>query len=294
MWSVIVPTQNRVDSIRDCLRALAGLSYPHDLFEVIVVDDGGDDGWRLETELVSPDLGARMQVRLVRQAPSGPAAARNHGASVARGEYLAFSDDDCAPTAEWLSELECALRSNPHALVGGRVVNGLDQNPYSTASQLLIDYLCAEYTYKGQPRFLTSNNLALSREAFVRLGGFDETFPLPAAEDRELAEHWRQCGGEIVYRPDAVVRHLHRLTLSGFLRQHFHYGRGAHRFRRICNKNGWARIPTDPLRFYFGLLVFPLKRGSQRSISPFLLIILFVVSQLAGVAGYLRESFAIK
>jgi len=286
VWSVVIPTRNRVDRLRNCLRALAAQNYPREQFEVIVVDDGGDR----EIEPLEPEFLKQLQIRLVRQPQTGPAVARNRGASLARGEFLAFTDDDCTPIPDWLSELERVLRPNPNALVGGRVLNALGRNPYSTASQLLIDYLCAAYTHNGQPRFLTSNNIALTREAFVRLGGFDESFPLPAAEDRALSEHWRQSGGDILYVEGPVVHHLHNLTLGGFLRQHFRYGRGARHFSLVCKRNGWEAIRIEPLGFYLGLIAFPLKRVSALPVSRYWVSILLFTSQVAGVAGYAREA----
>jgi GT2 family glycosyltransferase len=181
------------------------------------------------------------------------------------------------------------LRSNPHALVGGRVFNALGGNPYATASQLLIDYLCAEYTQGGQPRFLTSNNLALTRTAFVQLGGFDGSFPLPAGEDREFSERWRRSGGNIQYVGGPVVNHLHELTLRGFLLQHFRYGRGARRLHQVGRRNGWESIRVEPLRFYLKLLMFPRVGSSTRPISCHWLSVLLLTSQVAGVAGYTYE-----
>src|SRR5580704_13436050 len=126
VWSVVIPTRNRVDRLRSCLGALAAQNYPREKFEVIVVDDGGAQ----EIEPIERALRDRVEIRVVRQPQTGPAAARNRGVSLARGEFLAFTDDDCTPIPDWLSELERVLRSNPNALVGGRVLNALGRNPY--------------------------------------------------------------------------------------------------------------------------------------------------------------------
>jgi glycosyltransferase involved in cell wall biosynthesis len=285
VWSVVIPTRNRADCLRKCLRALAAQDYPRERFEVIVVDDGGSPGIE-----IGADLRKELEIALVRQPRSGPAAARNRGASLARGQFLAFTDDDCEPVPDWLSELERVLRTNPKALAGGRVLNALGRNPYSTASQLLIDYLYAEYTRDGQPRFLTSNNLALARGAFLQLGGFDESFERAAAEDRAFSEHWRSNGGDLRYVKGPVVHHTHDLTLAGFLRQHFEYGRGARHFHQVCRRNGWGKITMEPLRFYLGLIAFPMTAGSMGRISAPWLSTLLLASQAATAAGYAYEA----
>src|SRR3712207_1403127 len=94
-FSVIVPTYERPAQLAACLGALARLDCPAASFEVIVVDDGSAaaPGRRLD------EFRDLLDVRLLTQANAGPAAARNRGASEARGSFLAFTDDDCAPDA---------------------------------------------------------------------------------------------------------------------------------------------------------------------------------------------------
>jgi glycosyltransferase involved in cell wall biosynthesis len=84
-------------------------------------------------------------VRLIQQSNGGPAKGRNRGADVARNEFLAFTDDDCQPSPGWLSALARRLQRSPECLVGGRTVNGLTENPYSAARQLIIEMVYAFY-----------------------------------------------------------------------------------------------------------------------------------------------------
>lgn len=119
-------------------------------------------------------------------------------------------------------------------MVGGRTFNALPENPYSAASQLLVDYL---YTYyNADPEragFFTANNLALPAESFRAIGGFDSTFPYAAAEDREFCDHWLHHGHRMRYAPEAVVYHAHALTLRTFWRQHCTDGRGASHCQQV-------------------------------------------------------------
>jgi glycosyltransferase involved in cell wall biosynthesis len=242
-WTIIVPTYERPDRLRDCLASLSRLTYPCDRFEVIVVDDGSRTS---PTEVVA-SWRAQLQIRLVAQEHAGPAAARNKGAEAARGTFLAFTDDDCLVTPDWLDRLETRLRESPWTAVGGRTVNAYPDNLCSTVSQLITDVL---YAYQaGRPgffRFVTSNNFAVPRAVFLEIGGFDPSFPLAAGEDREFCARWVRGGYRLVTEEGAVVYHRHWLTLSGFWRQQFGYGRGAYRFHRACARGNLTSHCVGP------------------------------------------------
>ena len=274
-----------------CLAALARQDHPHDDYEVIIVDDAGvgDDG--MTAALDEFRRLNNLAVRLVSQRTSGgPAVARNAGAAAARGRHLAFTDDDCEPRADWLSRLACHLRENPSAAVGGLTINSLPAVPYSTASQLLIDYLYDYYHVElNGARFFTSNNLALAVDDFRAVGGFDESFPLAAAEDREFCERWQRSGRRLLYAEDVVVYHGHRLDFRQFTRQHFNYGRGADYLHRSRARHTGAptRPKLEPLSFYSNLVRFPLRSGvSWRTLS---LVGLMALTQLAYACGYFAE-----
>src|SRR5262245_33694862 len=114
-FSIVVPTRSRPAELKRCLEALASIDYPRDRFEAIVVDDGGDPPAGVSAE----GFDRAMAVSVLRQSHAGPAAARNLGAARARGDFLAFTDDDCAPERSWLRSLASRLESAPDALVGG-------------------------------------------------------------------------------------------------------------------------------------------------------------------------------
>lgn len=280
-FSVVVPTWRRPDRLRDALAALAGLDYPADRYEVIVVDDGGG----VDAAVVGA---AASNVRFVEQAHSGPAAARNRGAAVASGDALAFTDDDCRPDPLWLRALADALVDHPGAAVGGRVVNAAPANVFGEATQLLIDSV-NDLAAASRPerRFATANNLALERGAFLEVGGFDESFPLAAAEDREFAERWQRHGRPLAFAPAAVVHHAHELSLGSFLRRHFAYGRGAYTLRADATRD--ERRLERP-RFYALLVLAPLRRA-HRGPRALALVALLAISQVATAAGYAVERF---
>lgn len=283
-FSVVVPTYARPGPLAACLQSLARLDYPRHRFEVIVVDDGSPNP---PEDLVDPFRG-RLEVALLRQPHAGPAAARNAGAAQAGGNFLAFTDDDCTPTAGWLKALAARFVHTPGHGVGGRTINSLPENLFSTASQQLIGYLYDYYNAEpAEARFFASNNLALPIEGFRAIGGFDTSFPRAAGEDREFCHRWRHYGYQLTYAPEAVVCHAHVLSLPRFWRQHYGYGSGAYHYRQLRAARGQERIKIEPMAFYLSLLRYPFSH--ERGWKALALAGLLAVSQVANAAGFFFE-----
>ena len=286
--SVVIPTYNRPATLARCLLALEQQDYHRDHFEVIVVDDGSPTPAARLAEQLPKDF----PVTFLRQENSGPAIARNVGALRARGRLLVFTDDDCAPTPDWLSCLVKCAASHPSAAIGGKTINALIGNPFSSASQQLVDYLYVVFNRPGSKAgwMFTSNNLALPTAMFRAIGGFASDFPHAAAEDRELCDRWQFEGNDMVYEPNALIYHSHHLSLASYVRQHFNYGRGAYRVQCLRRTRGIASR-LEPLRFYVDLVRSPF--GQQRIHRAALATILLGVAQIANAAGYFwqkRES----
>jgi len=282
-FTVVVPTHARPRRLGRCLGALSKLDYPRDKLQIVIVDDGSPASLRDVVGAGKTDL----DVALVEQDKAGPAAARNTGAQHARLAYLAFTDDDCAPDVNWLLEFANAFVKTPHALIGGRTVNALQSNLYAAVSQELVDYLYQYFNTDGATRFLTSNNIALPTDRFRALGGFSASFPLAAAEDRDLCRRWLEGGNPMGYAPEALVRHSHELTMRSFARQHFGYGRGAHGYHRRRAARGGTRLRIEPLRFYTGLLAYP--RRQHPPMTALAASALMFMSQVANAAGFFFE-----
>jgi glycosyltransferase involved in cell wall biosynthesis len=280
-FSVIIPTYERPGLLAECIRALARLDYPAERFEVIVVDDGSAVAPAAELE----EFGELLDVRLLTQANAGPAAARNRGAAAARGHFLAFTDDDCAPDAGWLRALAARFAETPDRLVGGRTLNALPANPHAETSQLIIEVVYEHYnTGPAGPRFFASNNLAAPAELFRAGRGFDEAFT--TSEDREVCDRWLARGLRLAYAPDAVVLHAHALTLRTLWRQHFGYGRGARHFHRARAARGAGGFRPEG-SFYLKLLRASLSRARRASsLAPPLLLFW---AQLANAVGFIYE-----
>jgi GT2 family glycosyltransferase len=285
LFTVVIPTYRRPGRLAECLAALALLDYPSERFEALVVADEEGEG-----SLPAPleDAASRPLVRFLRQPHSGPAVARNTGAREARGRYLAFTDDDCAPARDWLAKLEAGFTATRADVVGGRTVNGLPGNLFSEASQLLLEHVYRYYNADPcAPRFFASNNLAVQTDAFRRIGGFDPSYGLAGGEDRDLCDRLVHAGGSLVYRKDAVVAHSHELSLSRFWRQHQWYGQGAYRFHRARAARHQEPVRVEPPRFYRDLLAIPFDR--HRGVEALALTGLMALSQIANAAGFFGE-----
>src|SRR5947209_12797417 len=114
--SIVVPTYNRRASLERLLRALDEQTYPFDRFEVIVIDDGSDDGTPEQLQALT----TRYQLRVLGQPHQGPAAARNMGVSNAEAPLILFLDDDVVPTRDLIAvHIATHAAGGPTAVVIG-------------------------------------------------------------------------------------------------------------------------------------------------------------------------------
>ncbi|HZK78731.1 MAG TPA: glycosyltransferase family A protein [Gemmatimonadaceae bacterium] len=283
LFSIVVPTFNRPAELATCLDAIANCGFDRGRFEVVVVNDGGDD----PEPVLESARSAGINLRRLSKPNRGPAAARNYGASAARGDFLAFIDDDCIPAKDWLTRLEESVAAYPLALHGGRTVNLLRGNRCSQASQSLVDYVYRYYNDRTVSRtfFFASNNIAVATSLFAQIGGFDESFR--TAEDRDFCRSWHAKGWGFHYSPSVTIHHAHHLTLRTLQKQHFSYGRGALPYWRKSSA-GSGRIRVEPLSFYAGMMAHPFSQHIQR---PALVASLILISQVANAAGFAYEAF---
>lgn len=278
LFSVIIPSYNRPKQLGTCLESLTQLDYLRDRFEVIVVDDGSD---RPLDTVVAPFKDS-LNLRLIRQNNAGPAAARNSAARQAKGKYLAFTDDDCRPATNWLQALENCFTADSDRIVGGRTVNALANNLFSTTSQNIISMGYAHYNaIANQARFFASNNMVVPANRFGELNGFDESFT--TSEDRELCDRWLHHGYAMTYAPEVVIYHAHPMTLHSFWRQHFPYGQGAFRFHKTRAEKGWGNFAIEG-NYYLNLLRYPFENGQGKQ--GLVLTAVLFVSQVANAAGF--------
>ncbi len=212
--SVVVCSYNGSGTLRCCLEGLRRLDYP--AYEFIVVDDGSTDG----TATLAEENGARV----VRIPNGGLSNARNVGWRAARGEIVAYLDDDTSPDIHWLKYLATAFESADHAggggpniafLEDGLVAQGVDHAPGNPTQVLVTD---------SEAEHLPGCNMAFRKSCLEAIGGFDTQFRI-AGDDVDLCWRLQERGWKLGYHPAAMVWHHRRGTLRGYWRQQVNYGR---------------------------------------------------------------------
>jgi cellulose synthase/poly-beta-1,6-N-acetylglucosamine synthase-like glycosyltransferase len=212
-YSVVIPVHNGAATLERCLDGLGRQSVDRSRYEVILVDDGSDDG--------SGALGARPGVKVVPQSRRGAAAARNRGLEAARGRIVLFLDADCVPSPDWLERMTEPLRDDGVEGVVGRFESG-QRNWVARLIQLDLDRRHERMARFGRIDFVNTATCGFRREA---LGGkpFNETFG--KLEDIELSFRLAEKGVSMRYVPGAVVEHRHPESLLHYLTRRFLYGR---------------------------------------------------------------------
>lgn len=195
--SVVIPNLN-APTIAQTLSALETQTYNRNYYEVLVV---GMDSWGM---VRNSDL-----VRFISsEYPLSPAQARNCGAKEAKGDILVFTDADCIPYPNWLEILIERFEHPGVAVVGGSVEITPYQSYWTFVDNLNMFYEYLAIHPRGERKQLPSLNLAIRREVFEEMGGFDEKrYPRPSGEDADLTIRLRKRGYRLYFEPRAIVRH---------------------------------------------------------------------------------------
>lgn len=283
--SVVIPTYNRPKSLKKCLEALLKQDMQVD-WEIIVIDDGSE----ADLKTIIDSLNHEGRIQYHKQLNQGPATARNKGVSMAKGEFIAFIDDDCMPQKEWLQEH--LNMSQEGVIVGGKTINSYRNNLLSESSQVLIDFLYLFFK-NSNLNFYTSNNFSMDKKTFLEVGGFDESFPTSAGEDRELCVRWLHLGYELAFNEKAVIEHYHFLNFKNYCKLHFKYGTAAVPFRQKMKKIG-VDLNSGQSNFYNKLAKYPFKLNQYNFLEKTQIICFLGVSQIANILGHLSIRFAIK
>jgi len=232
MISVIIPTYNRCQLLKECLESLGRQTYPLSDIEVMVVNDGSTDG----TEAFLEDFKTRapFQFRYFRQQNKGPAAARNLALQNAKGNLIAFTDDDCTVDPDWLKEFAKGFQEKRIAGYGGAVRPKEDH--------LIGEYMTRERSLEpkeidGRIVYLVTCNACYRKEVLLKVRGFDETIRYPGGEDPDLSFRILEQGYELKYNPRSIVYHSYERSLGNFMKRYYNYGIGGkYTFRVWGNK----------------------------------------------------------
>lgn len=227
---MVIPTYNRCEDLRECLHSIFDLQIKP--YEVIVVDSNSNDATGKLKDL--------FPIKLVSLKERNRQRARNLGISMARGDIVAFLDDDVVVCKEWLDEIAKPYAEENVGGVGGRVIpydasesyvetrkhdvgkvfdNGLVLGNFDIPSQGLVEV----------DSFIGCN-MSFKRDLLLKIGGFDENFiGTGYRDDTDLCVRVSKLGYRLLYNSNALVRHKFRGKQVGgkwsywYVRNHIYF-----------------------------------------------------------------------
>lgn len=236
-YSIIIPSFNRADEIKELLRSVDKLQFPTERFEVIIADDGSTDN----TFEIVKEAQAKFHYTLhyFSQKNQGPGAARNFGMSKAKGDFFIFIDSDVTVPPMWLAHIDAALHKEQADAFGGPDTYRKDFPPLLKA----INYSMTSFITTGGMRgkkgkklarfYPRSFNMGLSRALWQKIGGFSS---LRHGQDIEFSHRILGSGAKVIFVADAPVFHKRRTNLRRFFRQVFNWGVARINLYKIDNK----------------------------------------------------------
>jgi GT2 family glycosyltransferase len=214
MVSVVVCTYNGSSWIRDCCEGLTRLEYPN--YEVIIVNDGSTDA---TSKIVN-----EYDFRVISTENQGLSTARNIGLEAARGEIVAYLDDDAYPDEQWLTYLATSFKNNHYSGIGGPNItppgDGFVSECVANAPGNPVYVLLSDQEAEHIP----GCNMAFRKTDLQAIGGFDPQFRT-AGDDVDVCWRLQQNGGSLGLNAAATVWHHRRNTLRTYWKQQVGYGR---------------------------------------------------------------------
>ena len=289
--SIVIPTKNRYPSINKLMCQLTKLTRQHKGgagYCLVVVDDGSSDTTRLLHGTC-----AAQQVMHIKS--SGPARARNLGATQQHSDYVVFLDDDCEVPVEYLANIDNATGQHPGADIIVGSIEPATKSRGSIAKYLSkTEFLSYKNISNESFDCFSSANLIVRTEYFKKTGGFNEDFLLAGGEDDFFFLTARRNKAIVAHDASLLVYHDHTTSYRGFLRRFYSYGYG---HVLVCiNGNidfSHYKISKKPAIFFlFGYPLFLLRCALRftleyRSINP-LHVLLWLTQKTMIKAGNYR------
>jgi len=208
--SIIVPAYNEAERIDDCVQSLLNQSYPSDLLQIIIVDNGSRDG-TFERLRQIPGILALQEPR------PGSYAARNYALKHATGDVVCFTDADCIADVNWVRNAIRHLGDINVGVVAGHVELDFMRAGRLSSSELFEKCFSFKQAENARNNVCVTANWCSSRSLLDRMGGFDGT--ARSGGDHRLAARIAAAGYRIVYAPDAIVRHPARACFDDLTRK---------------------------------------------------------------------------
>lgn len=243
-YSIVIPVYNGGARFKDCLARLVELDYARERFEVIVVDNGSEDG-TLNLSSVFAGRVRFLEERLTRS----PYTCRNLGARKAGGEWLLFLDADCLAGRDLLNRYDDELKVRSCAALAGGIRFSYEdpRNPceiYDSGRWL-------KQERSVRQGFGLTANLLVRRDIFFKAGGFPEG--IASGGDRFFGRRLRDLGVELGYAPQALVFHPARTSIEALVEKGYRVGKGfreaEYYWRHPLNSVGVPSAPSFFPRF---------------------------------------------
>jgi len=305
--SVIICTRDRPDYLRRALKRLVKLDYPQ--YEIIVVDNAPRT--TATAEVVSSFTADSSSVHYYREDCPGVSRARNCGIRQARGEIVAFTDDDIVVDQHWLTELMRAFQLGNNVGGGTSQVLAAELETYAQAlfeqyggfskgfadrifdlEENRVDHPLYPYTVG---LYGAGAGMAFRKSVLESLGGFDPalgpgTPTLGGGEDIALFVSVLNHGYQLAYKPTALAYHFHRRDYNSLKWQLYTYGIGLMAFLTKCIVEDPALItkifPRIPAAIVHILNPQSYKNKHRGADFPKELIWLEIIGMLYGPIAY--------
>jgi len=263
--SVLICTYNRAKTLDVAVESVAIQSLPESLpWEIVVVDNNSPDQTRQVVEALQRRYPER--IRYVLERKQGISHARNAGIMAAKGEIVAFLDDDETATTDWVQNLTANLHTGEWAGAGGRVLPPVSfiPPPWLSVKSSFANGPLAVFDLGLEPRQLNEPafgaNMAFRKEVFDQFGGFRTDLgrsgtSMISNEDTEFGRRLMTAGLRLRYEPSALTYHpveANRLKKQYFLDWWFNKGRSD--VRELGNAPGSTHFLGIPLRLFRAFL----------------------------------------
>ena len=258
--SIIIPVYNDCDRLKICLQSLEKQTYPHDQYNIIVVDNGSDDNQDVKNIVASFE-----QALAIEEKTPGSYAARNRGIASAKGDILAFTDADCIPAPNWIEKGVENLRSVPNCgLVAGKIERFFRNRDRLTVIELHDSLFCLRQKFNiEQEQYGATANLFIWREIIEKVGRFNHH--LKSSGDKEFGKRVALFGYQLIYAEDTIIAHPARHSLKEFHRKVIRIAGGEYDLVN-CQESSFLRKQLKislsilknliPPVMYFGLVWF--------------------------------------
>jgi glycosyltransferase involved in cell wall biosynthesis len=233
--SLIICTRDRCQQLARCLESVRRIAFDRP-WELIIVDNGSTD----ETAAVVREFIKTADVRAIYlfEPRLGKSKGLNTALETASGQILAFTDDDCYPAPDLLSQVWSAFDDPSVGYISGRIMlHDLSDHPITINESLTpVTFPARSFVCAG---CVQGANMAFRRRVLFDIGGFDPLFGPGALfisnEETEAVGRASAMGWKGEYRPEAVVRHHHgrKAADAAALWKSYAIGRGAHHMKLL-------------------------------------------------------------